>query len=331
MTTWSLLFWSVMMLLGFALSALYSGMETGSYTLNRIRLQIRDHQHLRSARKLHKLFANPTLLLSTLLIGNNIANYLGTASLAVILDKQGLGDWQAMLLNVLIVTPVLFVLGETLPKDLFAAYADRWMYRLSWVLTLSRRLFTVTLLIPLVNLFTLMVMRVLGQSQPAPPFHPRRQVETLVREGAGYGVISDEQSALVERVLDLAELRVRRQMRPWKDVVHVKKDATVSSVWQLADRTSHNRLPVVDDAGRVCGVLNVLDVLMHDRATCPPIAELMQPVYQLQQDTPLRKALHQVRQWQTRLAVVVDEDGRPVGIVSIKDLIETITGQLGSW
>ncbi len=87
-----------------------------------------------SALILRRMLDNPTTLLTTLLIGNNIANYLGTASLAVILAGYGIGDWRAMLINTVVVTPTLFVFGETLPKDLFSAHADWLMYRLARVL-----------------------------------------------------------------------------------------------------------------------------------------------------------------------------------------------------
>ena len=84
-----LTFWSVLAVIGIAASALYSGLETGAYSLNRVRLQIRDHNREPAARTLRKLMANPTLLLSTLLIGNNLANQIGVSSLAVILNTAG--------------------------------------------------------------------------------------------------------------------------------------------------------------------------------------------------------------------------------------------------
>src|SRR5690606_32443968 len=100
--------WMVIMCLGLMGSALYSGLETGSYSLNRVRLQVLRHQGWRSARTLDRLLHNPVTLLSTLLIGNNIMNYMGTAGLAVLLEDAGYSEWQTVALNCLIVTPLLF-------------------------------------------------------------------------------------------------------------------------------------------------------------------------------------------------------------------------------
>ena len=79
-----ILFWSVMMALGLAGSAIYSGLETGAYSLNRVRLQVLSHKNNKAARLLERLVTRPVLLLSTLLIGNNLTNYMGTAGLTVL-------------------------------------------------------------------------------------------------------------------------------------------------------------------------------------------------------------------------------------------------------
>ncbi|MEX0886980.1 MAG: CNNM domain-containing protein [Phycisphaeraceae bacterium] len=323
--------WSVVMFLGFAASALYSGMETGAYSLNRVRLQIQHHQRDASARTLHRLLADPVRLLTALLIGNNLANYLSTAGLTVIMGHAGLSPWQAIIVNTLIITPILFVFGETLPKDLFAAYADRLMYRLAPVLHASDRLFTWTGLAPLIGGVTRPLMRGLGQGSRATAFHPRRQVEHLMREGVGYGLLSDDQSAIVERVLSLADRRVRDEMTPWHDVITVSVDDDPATLWQLADRTSRSRFPVLDARGRVAGELSLLDALMHEKEQCPPIAELMQPPIMIPASMPLRRGLAQLQQGKVALAIVTDARNRPVGIVTIKDLVEAITGELTTW
>ena len=330
MTTTALLLWVVVMLVGFAGSALYSGLETGAYSLNRVRLEIYYHQQYHSARILRWLLHHPTVLLTTLLIGNNITNYMGTAALAVILEAQRFTDWQVVVLNTAIVTPVLFVFGETLPKDLFAAYADRLMYRLTAVLEWSRRLFTWTGLVPAIGVVTRGVMAALGAEGEMRPFHPRRQVEALVKEGVGYGLLSDDQSAMVARVLKLANLKVGDEMTPWRQVLTVNVDEPPRKFWELADRTSRTRFPVLEGE-RVVGVVHVLDALRHGRAACPPIRELMQPPVLLPATLPLRQGLSELQQRHAALAIITDQTGQPIGIATVKDLVEPITGELTSW
>lgn len=335
-----LMIWIVLGLIGFAGSAMYSGLETGTYSLNRVRLHILDHQHHRDARAIQRLIARPTIVLSTLLIGNNVANQLGTSALSVLLDAWGLGPWEAVILNTLIVTPLLFIFGETLPKDLFAAHADRLMYRLAPVLVVSRWLFTVTGLIPLVSAFSWFLMKLIGSRGGLTATHPRRQVEFLVREGVGYGLLSDDQSQIVGRVLALGEETVADEMIPWRDLPKARLDDDPKRIRTLAESTTRYRVPVVDASGKPVGVLNLLHALLElppvadsqgGAGAFPGIESLMAPIQTLPRNTPLREALESLRQRRVALAVVTDSRGQPIGAVTIKDLVEPITGELASW
>ena len=333
MSTGELTVWLSLMLLGFAGSALYSGLETGVYSLNRVRLQVAAHQHRRGAASLRRLIDRPSLVLSTLLMGNNIANYLGSASLTIILTATQLSETQTIILNTLIVTPILFVFGETLPKDLFSAHADRLMYRLAPALVASRWLFTLTGLVPLVNLFSGGLVRLVGGSQGEEITHPRRQVTALMKEGVGHGVLSDEQSVISERVLSLTDRRVRQEMVPWDAVLTVRVDDGPQRLWELASKTPRSRFPVLDRSGKVVGVVNLLDALLLEKHACPPVRELMSPPATLPAGMPLREAMKTMQRERVELAVVMEggERGRPVGVVTIKDLVEPITGEIEHW
>jgi CBS domain containing-hemolysin-like protein len=347
MGTLETLFWATIALVGIAGSALYSGLETGAYRLNRVRLQVRHDRGDPQARVLMPLIQNQALLLSLLLVGNNLMNNLGTSGLAVVLEGAGFTDTQILLITVALVTPALFVFGEVLPKDLFGAHADRLMYRLSFVLRLSRWAYTAILLLPIIQAFSGWITRLLHSAKAIDHFHPRRRVSLLVKEGVGYGLLSDEQSAIVERVLKLSGRTVRDEMTPWKDVVAVEADAAPGRLWELADQTSHSRLPVVQPAAasapardpsqsgsapfEVVGVVELMEALRLGPEACPPVRELCRPMLRLDQRTPLREGLNRVQASRHVIALVVDERDQPVGLVSIKDLVEPITGELSSW
>lgn len=330
MSSLDYIFWIGLAIVGLTGSALYSGLETGAYTLNRVRLEVQLHRGDRAADRLHRLIMQPTVLLSVLLIGNNVANYLGTAGLTVLLDELGLPDWQLILLNVFIVTPILFVAGETLPKDLFGTHSDRLMYRMSPVLEVSRFVFRFSGLLWLVSGFSTIATRMIDPGSEQAEMHPRRRVNAAVREGVGHGLLSEEQSALVQRVMSLSSRRVRDEMTPWAKVTTITTTDPPERVWELADSTSHSRFPVLDEAGRLVGVVYVLDALLCGREQMPAIAEVMREVPRLDVDTPLRDALADLQANRRALAVAT-ERGKLVGLVTVKDLVETITGELAAW
>ncbi len=330
MSAWELLFWWTMAGIGVIGCGLYAGLETGIYSLNRVRLHMFAQMGRPHAKQLSTLVHQPRSLLAALLLCTNLFTNLATSATGMLLHARHLAEWQVILADVLIVTPVLFIFSEVLPKDFFAAHADRLVYPLTPVLHWTRRLCTASGLLPAITLVSGGLMRLLGMPPHAPVLQPRRQVGAMVREAIGPGLVSDEQTAIVERVLELGGRTVSQEMIPWAKVDTLRLDATPAALWALAERTTHHRLPVVDHAGKVVGVLHLLDVLLHAMASCPPVSSLMREALTMPHSMPLRQALNLLQKSHVGQAVVLDRD-KPVGLITIKDLIEPITGELASW
>ncbi len=329
--SWTDLGWLLAALAGVVGCGLCAGLETGLYSLNRVRLHLLASRGHAGASVIAGLLANPNRILAALLIGTNLATNLCSSGLGVVLEKQGLSELQIILVEVAIVTPTLFILAETLPKDLFAAHADRLVYPFALLLEFICRLFTWIGLLPLIMGVSTVLLRLFGTQGPVRPFHPRRLVESLVKEGVGYGLISDEQSALAERVLDVGRVTVRQAMVPWGNVTYLRVDDGPQALWRIADRTSFSRLPVLDEAGRVAGMLSVTDALLHEKAACPPVRSLLTPLMSVRGNLPVRAALRILQAQRAAMAVVTDEYDQPIGIVTAKDLVEPITGELTGW
>ncbi len=326
----AMIFWSVLMTAGFLGSALFSGMETGAYRLNRVRLYVQSAQGRSSARSLERVVSKPASLIGTLLIGNNLCNYAGTAGLGVILNAMDLPVWQAVVVNTLLVTLILFIFGETLPKDLFAANADRLMYPLARLLVVLRTLFTWTGLLPIVVALSALAVRLVGKAEGG-ALTPRKRVAQMVNEGAGVGLISSEQTAIAQRALALSNRRLLAECTPWSSVVTVSADSGWQALRRLAKQTPRSRLPVIDSRGGVLGVTDLIDALLIDKAETKPAAAAMQPAVGLPGDMTVKQALTRLQREHIGLAIVMGADGRPAGVVTVKDLIEPLTGELKHW
>ena len=323
------LFWLAVMTVGFLGSAAFSGVETGCYAVNRVKLHLLASQGHRTAVRLESWLERPRSLLSTLLIGNNLCNYLGTFGLAVLLQTAGFTDTEQAVLNILIVTPLLLIFGETLPKDLFAGYTERLLYPLVPVVAVVKAALTYCGLVPLVAAFGDLVVRLLGGGDSAALAHPRRRVQALMREGVGHGVITHQQSDLMERVF-LAERRtVADEMVPWAEVRTVDRGTPAAELFAIAEATSRSRLPVTH-GGRVVGVLDVFELLLHTADDCPPLERLMQPAAFVLPRLGLRSGWRAFQTHGWGLAVV-GTDERPLGVVTMKDLVEPVTGELLRW
>ncbi len=324
--------WWLMAFAGLCGSALYSGMETGVYQLNRVRLHLLVDAGDRRATLLERMVAHPNRVLGTLLIGNNVVNYLASLGISGLLAAMAYSDWQIVGITALILTPMLFVFGEVLPKDLFRTYTDRLTYLFARFLWVTQKVVRFTGVGPLVDGISWLLSKALGTPQlGSAALHPRRVVTQLMKEGIDLGLISAYQSEVIDRVLHPTERHASDAMVPWGQVQQVQAGKPPEAVWAIADRTSYARLPLVDGAGRVAGVLSVLDVLRHGVDVCPPLDELARPMPQMASDQSIREALRLLRDEHSAMGLVVDGAGRPLGIVTVKDLVEPITGELTAW
>ncbi|MCX5659866.1 MAG: CNNM domain-containing protein [Planctomycetota bacterium] len=330
MSTADTIFWMTMLLLGVAGMGLCAGLEIGLYTVNRVRLHLLAHKGRHNARVLEGILHQPAAHLGALLIATSAFANIVSGVAGVLLDSRNLPHWQVILYDVAIVTPLLFIFAEVLPKDLFSAYADQLLYPFARLIIWLTRGLQWTGVLPLLQGATNVALRVLGLPRRGPTFPPRVQMVAMVRESVGYGLLSDEQSAIVQRVVDLSDRTVGEEMIPWAKVLKVNADDPPTALWRLAEGTSVSRFPATDAQGKVVGVVSLYDALLHTPEHCPPIRDLARSAPAFERHEPLRQALGRLRRSDVGMAIVNDH-GKPVGIVTIKDLIEPITGELASW
>lgn len=330
MTAWELALWWVLAAVAIAGSALCSGLEIGCYTVNRVRLDIRAEgsSPWRSAAALRHELDRPDRLLVTLLVGNNAFNYLGSIAVTALVALVATSDAMIALVNTLITAPLLFILGEALPKELFRQEADRFTYRFAAFLRAVRLILTATGIMQLLLMITRTVERAAGfKAGEAKLADARRRIATLVMEGESGGTLSASQATLVERALTFQRTLVADEMTPWTRVQTLPFEADAKHLRALFAGIPHSRAPVVDRRGRVRGVISQIDLYLRPDAS---VQELLSPHVSLRDELTLRDALILVRASETGLGVV-ERQGRPVGLVTVKDLVEPLTGELADW
>lgn len=328
MSTGEIIWYIALTLIGVSLSSLFSGMETGIYTLNRVRLTVRGGRGEPAAMRLQRFIRQPFRLLSTILVGNNIANFLGSFGIAAILTGFGLSQWETVVINALILMPILFVFGETLPKDLFRTNADVWTYRISPFLAVCWALFTWTLIAPLVEQVGKFAARLVGGEVEAPTT-ARARVSQLLREGEGAGLLNEMQTTLADRALNFGTRTVAGEMIPWKNVITLPVEASGADRMARLQRVNHTRLPVVERDGTVVGVVSLLDIVLNAER---PTRDLVEDPVLLNGDLHVPRALQMLRAKRQAMGIVVDaRTQKPIGIVTLKDLVEPLTGELAAW
>lgn len=338
MTNHQMLAWGLIAA-GAGLTFACSAAEIAGYSVNRVRLGLRVSRKDRSALRLERELAHPGRMLASLIIITNLAGYLlaeGVSRIAEAPPDQPASPWRDVLLDVAIITPIMLILGEALPKELARVEADRLAYVFAAPLSIARTLLTWIGVLPLVMwasrrgelLAGLAAADQSGAKDEGNLADARQRIAVLLREGVSAGGLSESQSGLVDRALALKTIRVRDEIVPWEMVRVVHAGSDRASALRQIGNSPHSHFPVYDRrSDRVIGVLRQLDLYVrpHER-----VESLVKQPAMLSPDMPVVEAIALIAASPARFGVV-EQNGRPVGIVTAKDLFEPLTGELPDW
>jgi CBS domain containing-hemolysin-like protein len=320
--------WGAVLAACLALAGLLAGMETGIYVLNRIRLDLRSEAGGAAARTLRRMLERPGHLLNVLLVGNNLAVYWATFAVSAMLVLAGHHE-HVELYALAVTAPLMLVLGESVPKNVFQRLAETLTYRMAGLLAAVDRVLTATGLVPLVQGVSWMLFRALRVSAASRRPLGREGLLAVVAEGHASGALTHSQSIMADRVMNIADVCLKDVMIPMSKVHTASASADRQRLVALAAEVNHSRLPAVNEAGKVTGILDVLDILTSRDATVPP-QRIRMPLVLSSQES-VTDALYQMQRQNAHMAVVGADDGAHVGIVTIKDLVEEIVGPLEAW
>jgi len=319
--------WTLTVAAAVVLCAIYSGVETGIYVLNKARLDLHAEQGRRSAKGLKAILARANNLLAVLLIGTNLAAYLATFAISAMFFLAGAGhntEWY----TIATATPLLFVLGESVPKNVFQRTGETLVYALVWVLRISSILFNAVGLVPLVRGFAWLCLRLVPGGSGR-QLSGQQRLWAILADSAASGVLTHSQTVMADRVMHIGEVTLDRTMTPIARARTVRTDATRSELIDSLAGHSFSRLPVLDDGNRIVGITNIYDVLLDESISRP--ADVMVEPPTLPANITVTEALYRMKQANAVMAVVTDESDKQVGIVTIKDLVEEIVGELAVW
>jgi CBS domain containing-hemolysin-like protein len=234
---------------------------------------------------------------------------------------------QAALWATIILTPVMLILGEIVPKSLTQQRATAVALR-----TFDALRAAAWLLAPLVwaaNALVAALLRSLGYRGRHDPFVSRDDLRLLFQvEPTGATDVKEEEREMIDGIFDLGETTVREIMVPLVDVLAVPEEATVEETVARIAESGHSRLPVYRERiDHVIGVVTALDILQRG-ATEEGVKALLRPAYYVPDTKRIDDLLREMQRQRIQLAVVVDEYGGSEGIVSVEDVVEQIVGEI---
>lgn len=320
--------WPMACGVSFLLSAFFSGMEIGVYVTNKVRVDLHADAGSPSARILRRFFRQMDNLLVVILIGNNISNYLMTFAVSVMFVMAGYGR-NAEWLTLLAAAPALFVFAEAIPKNIFQRRAERLVNVLARPLWLTDWLFRLTGISYLVRFVAWLLLKIIGRQDRMQGHLGHEGLAAVLAEGQAAGTLTADQRRMGERVMKLGDVHVSDVMQPMADVVAVPEDIPREAFLDRLREHDYSRVPMLDPTGRVTGVIDIYDVLTDTKDQ--PVSVHCLPPLLISAASPVTEALYAMQHACRSFAVATDAQGRHVGIMTIKDLVEEIVGELEAW
>jgi putative hemolysin len=272
---------------------------------------------------------NPVRVLSTILVGNNLVNtLLGSVTTAITIRHLGSGDdgQYAVPVAVLVSTALLLMFGEVLPKAAGRLLSQRLFLPVLRILDVIAKLFAPATW-ALTKLTNLILARAVkddsGQRVTADA------LDYLVKVGEREGSIPADQAALLQGIIRFEEKIVRDIMVPRDRLTAIDLGWSVDRVIEQAHASGHSRLPVYEgDLDDIKGVLHIKQLAGLGDPDRNTLRRLMRPPMFVSESTLIQDLLQMFRQRRIHLAIVVDDGGHTVGVVTLEDVLEQIVGQI---
>jgi putative hemolysin len=316
-------FWIIA--LAVLVTALLSAAEMAFIAANRVRLRhLAETGDTVSARYL-EAFRSPERMLSTAMMGVTIA-HIAASSFATWALLPTVGRWTAFVVTVTLV-PVMLVFGEVIPKTAARERATAMIRRLFPVLEVATMI-----LAPITWGARALVggaLRAVGlRGATTRQFVSREELKLLLQLEPTEADVTSTEAEMIDKIFDLGETAVREIMVPLVDVAALPENATPDDAVRLIRERGFSRLPVYADRElNIVGVVTTMDLLRRG-AEARDLKALMRPATYAPETKRIDELLTEMQKGRVQLAVVVDEYGAAVGIVTIEDIVEQIVGEI---
>lgn len=313
----------VMLLFCILGSGFGSGSETALVSASRTRLQHMATEGLRSAKLALKILNQRERILTATLIVTNVFNIAGGA-IATVTFQHWIG-WPGAVAATVVMTCVLLVVAEIVPKAYFRHHADGMLVKAAAVWrVLSWLLAPITLPIQVLTSFVFRLFR----SGPKSLYTTREEIKLILEESVEKGGLGRYEQEMLESTLDYATTIVREVMVPISEVALIPETARSEQLIALTRDRGHTRIPVYRErVDQIVGLVNVFDVL-YDKQRKTFIRPYMRSARLVPDTKGIDKLFLEMQRARESLAVVVNEFGACIGIVALEDIIEEIFGEL---
>jgi putative hemolysin len=314
--------WTIV--LAFVVTALFSAAEMSFIAANRLRLRHLAEAGNRNAARYLESFKRPERMLSTAMMGVTIA-HVTAASVATWWLAPRVAA--AAVVVTLVLTPLMLVFGEVIPKAVAREWATAFILRLFRVIEIAS-----TLLAPLswsANALVGRVLAVFGHRRTTTrAFVSREELKLLLQMEPEEADVTSSEAEMIDKIFDLGETAVREVMVPMVEVAALPETASPDECVRLIAERGFSRIPIyADRIFNVVGVVTAMD-LLRQGAEARDARAIMRSATYVPETKRIDDLLREMQKARVQLVVVVDEYGAAVGIVTVEDIVEEVVGEI---
>jgi len=323
------LFYYLLLALCFSASFLLSGMEAGVFALNRLRIRRLARNEHPSARILNRFLEKPERFLWTIVVGNTLANFVILGWILAKLHAWFAGRTALIVVLFTVLVFLFYALFDLLPKMLFRAHPNSLCLSAARVFRIIN--FLLTPLVVMVEDVSQALLRWTGgQVFKGQLFGNREEMRAVMRESGP--ALTDDEHAMVNRVLDLQNYTAGQIARPLAKMVSVEAQTPLREAIVLARDNNLSRLPVWEEREglrRVGGMLDVGPLLYRETLDAEkPASAYMIPAVFVNEGVRLEVALRLMQRAGQRVAIVLSRERTEVGIIAVKDILKVMFGEM---
>lgn len=340
-----LLAYLILLVFLLGLVGFFSGTETAITSVNKIAIDEMAEKGNKSAKLVKWFITNFDRFLSTVLTGTNLIHITLVTVAGVVIENHLIPALMPSLparwhepVAAIILTPIILVFGEILPKSIARRQAEMFSMRAAPLLSFFN--FVLTPLVVLLDKLSNGVQSVLGCSAKGPMRNnvTREDLETIAEIAAEQELVPRESADMLQTVLELDEKPVVNAMTPLVEVCSLPLTATIGDVEKMTSETGFSRFPVYEDRiDNIIGVIELRHLIKLEKQSSPnrddflnrPIAPFVaKSILFVPETKPINEMLVELRRHTIPMAVIVDEYGGMIGLVTLEDLAQQIIGSI---
>lgn len=317
--------WLVLFLL-LGLSAFFSSAETSLTTVNKLRIRTLTEEGNKRAITLTKVHENSGKMLSAILIGNNIVN-ISASSLATLLAIRCFGNNSVGVMTG-VLTVLVLVFGEITPKTLATIYSEELaLFYAPIILGLMKIL---TPVIFIIDQLSSVVLRLFHADKAAKNrAMTENELKTIVDVSHEDGVIESDERKMIYNVFEFGDSLAKDIMVPRINMCSVSMDASYEDVHNVFKEDKYTRLPVYEEeSDNIVGMIIMKDFFLVESRKFFKIRDIIRDVYYTYEYKKTSDLMFEMRRDSMSLAIVLNEYGAAVGLITMEDLLEEIVGEI---